>query len=61
MRMSRPGWQRRNGPGLTKIARLEPGTKGLAAALGKLHTFYGGVEDIEHADPLFHACKLGLR
>ena len=45
-------------PGLTKIARLEPGTKGLAAALGKLHTFYGGVEDIEHADPLFHACKL---
>ena len=45
-------------PGLTKIATLEPGTKGLAAALGKLHTFYGGVEDIEHADPLFHACKL---
>lgn len=45
-------------PGLQKVATLEAGTKGLFAAFGKLHTFYGGVDEIEHADPLFHACRL---
>jgi hypothetical protein len=44
-------------PGLTKVADLEPGTKGLFAAFGKLHTFYG-VGAIVHADPLFQANKV---
>ena len=43
-------------PGLRKIATLEPGTKGLAAALGKLHTFYGpGNGNVTHADSRFEA------
>lgn len=43
-------------PGFVKIATLEPGTKGLAAALGKLHTFYGpGNGNVTHADSRFEA------
>lgn len=41
-------------PGLTKVADLEPGTKGLFAAFGKLHTFYGE-GTVVHANPLFQA------
>lgn len=44
-------------PGLTKVADLEPGTKGLFAAFGKLQTFYGD-GTITHADPLFNANKV---
>lgn len=44
-------------PGLVKIADLEPGTKGLFAAFGKLHTFYGD-GTITHANPLFKANKV---
>lgn len=44
-------------PGLTKVADLEAGTKGLFAAFGKLHTFYG-VGSMAHANPLFQANKL---
>lgn len=44
-------------PGLTKVAVLEAGTKGLFAAFGKLQTFYGdGV--ITHANTLFKANKV---
>ena len=45
-------------PGFTKVATLEAGTKGLASALGKLHTFYGGAQEITHAYPLFQANRL---
>ena len=45
-------------PGFVKIATLEAGTKGLAAALGKLHTFYGGPDEIVHENPLFQAERL---
>lgn len=45
-------------PGLKKVANLEGGTFGLFAAFGKLHTFYGGIEDITHANPLFQANRL---
>ena len=41
-------------PGLTKVADLEPGTKGLFSAFGKLHTFYGS-GSVTHANPLFQA------
>lgn len=44
-------------PGLVKVADLEPGTKGLFAAFGKLHTFYGDGA-ITHANPLFQANKV---
>lgn len=44
-------------PGLTKVADLEPGTKGLFAAFGKLHTFYGS-GTITHANPLFQANRV---
>jgi len=44
-------------PGLTKVAELEAGTKGLFAAFGKLHTFYGD-GTITHANPLFKANKV---
>lgn len=44
-------------PGLRKVADLEPGTKGLFAGLGKLHTFYT-TGSVTHADPLFQANKL---
>ena len=44
-------------PGLTHVARLESGTKGLFAANGKLNTFYCGSNTITHADPLFLANK----
>ncbi len=44
--------------GFVKIATLEAGTKGLAAALGKLHTFYGGPDEIFHENPLFRAKRL---
>lgn len=44
-------------PGLTKVATLEPGTKGLFSAFGKLHTFYGE-GSITHANPLFQANKV---
>jgi len=43
-------------PGLVKVTTLEPGTKGLFAGLGKLHTFYG-VGNITHADTRFVAHK----
>lgn len=46
-------------PGLVKVATLEPGTKGLVSALGKLNTFYGA-GTITHADPLFVAHKAQL-
>ena len=45
-------------PGLQKVATLEAGTKGLFAAFGKLHTFYGDATDITHANTLFTAHKL---
>lgn len=45
-------------PGLTKVATLEAGTKGLFPAFGKLHTFYGGEESITHANTLFEAHRL---
>lgn len=46
-------------PGLQKIATLEVGTKGLVAALGKLHTFYGSeVEELTHEDSRFQANRL---
>lgn len=44
-------------PGLVKVADLETGTKGLFAAFGKLHTFYG-TGTITHANPLFKANKV---
>lgn len=44
-------------PGLTLVQELETGTKGLGAAFGKLHTFYG-VGTIAHANPLFEAHKI---
>ncbi len=44
-------------PGLAKVADLEPGTKGLFAAFGKLHTFYGS-GTITHANTLFQANKV---
>lgn len=44
-------------PGLTRVANLEPGTRGLFAAFGKLHTFYGG-GTITHANPLFQANRV---
>lgn len=44
-------------PGLTKVADLEAGTKGLFAAFGKLHTFYGS-GTVTHANPLFQANKV---
>lgn len=44
-------------PGLVKVATLEPGTKGLFAAFGKLHTFYGA-GTITHANTLFQANKV---
>lgn len=46
-------------PGLTKVATLEAGTKGLVAALGKLQTFYGA-GTVTHANPLFNANKAQL-
>ena len=45
-------------PGLTKVADLEPGTKGLFAAFGKLHTFYSQAGTTTHANPLFQANKV---
>ena len=45
-------------PGLQKVVTLEPGTKGLFPALGKLNTFYGGVDEIVHENPLFQANRL---
>lgn len=44
-------------PGLVKVADLEAGTKGLFAAFGKLHTFYGS-GTITHANPLFQANRV---
>lgn len=44
-------------PGLVKVADLEAGTKGLFAAFGKLHTFYGS-GTITHANTLFQANKV---
>ncbi len=44
-------------PGLSLVATLEPGTAGLFAAFGKLHTFYSqGM--LTHANPLFQANKV---
>ncbi len=45
-------------PGLTKVATLEDGTKGLFSANGVLNTFYCGSSDITHANTLFKAHKL---
>lgn len=47
-------------PGLTKIATLENGTKGLFAANGVLNTFYCGATIITHADKRFKANPLTL-
>lgn len=44
-------------PGLLKVADLEAGTKGLFAAFGKLHTFYGSGA-VTHANPLFESHKV---
>ena len=44
-------------PGFTHVCTLESGTKGLFAALGKLHTFYGS-GTVTHANALFEAHKL---
>lgn len=44
-------------PGFQKVATLEKGTKGLYAALGKLHTFYGK-GTVKHSNPLFEAHKV---
>jgi hypothetical protein len=44
-------------PGLTLVATLEPGTKGLFAAFGKLHTFYGQ-GTVTHANALFQANRV---
>ena len=44
--------------GLTKVADLEPGTKGLFAYNGKLNTFYCGSSEINHANTLFKANRL---
>lgn len=44
-------------PGLVKVADLEAGTKGLFAAFGKLHTFYGS-GTVTHANTLFQAHKV---
>lgn len=41
-------------PGLTLVQSLEPGTKGLFAAFGKLHTFYAQ-GSVAHANTLFQA------
>jgi hypothetical protein len=51
------GLATRKRPGLTKVADLEAGTKGLFAAFGKLHTFYGS-GTITHANTLFQANKV---
>ena len=44
-------------PGFVKIGTLEPGTKGLFAAFGKLHTFYGN-GTVKHSNTLFEAHKV---
>ncbi len=44
-------------PGLTLVANLEAGTKGLFAAFGKLHTFYSQ-GSIAHTNPLFQANRV---
>lgn len=44
-------------PGLARVTTLEPGTKGLFAALGKLNTFYGQ-GTVTHADTRFEANKV---
>lgn len=44
-------------PGFSKLCTLEPGTKGLYAALGKLHTFYGS-GSVTHENTLFEAHKV---
>ena len=44
----------RKRPGLRKVADLEPGTVGLVAGSGVLHTFYGQ-GSVSHANPLFQA------
>lgn len=44
-------------PGLTLVQDLEPGTVGLGAAFGKLHTFYGA-GSIVHANTLFQAHQI---
>ncbi len=44
-------------PGLIKVATLEPGTTGLFAAGGQLHTFYGE-GTITHADTRFAVHKV---
>lgn len=46
-------------PGLSHVATLETGTRGLFAALGKLHTFYG-TGTVTHANALFKANKAQL-
>ncbi len=47
----------RKRPGLVKVTTLEPGTKGLFAAFGRLHTFYGQ-GTLTHADSRFVAHKV---
>lgn len=49
------GRKLRGRPGLTKVAQLETGTKGLVAGPSTLHTFYSGTTPITHANTLFTA------
>lgn len=44
-------------PGFTKLCTLEPGSKGLFAALGKLHTFHGAGH-VTHSNPLFDSHRV---
>lgn len=53
------GLATRKRPGLVRVTTLEPGTKGLVAALGKLQTFYASGA-ITHADTRFKANKAQL-
>lgn len=51
------GWQIQKRPGLWLVASLEPGTSGLVASNGKLHTFYSQ-GTVTHANALFQSNKV---
>lgn len=48
----------RKRPGLTLVATLEAGTKGLHAGNGKLNTYFGGTGTVTHANALFKANRV---
>jgi len=52
-----PGLAIQKRPGLVSVTTLEPGTQGLVAAFGQLHTFYG-CGTLTHADSRFVAHKV---